>query len=259
MKKQPAVRLLTRIACASLLLLSGIACLGQEKPADAAGTAEPLVSGGVEVDVNSQYIWRGIVFEDHIVFQPTVWLTARDLTLSVWNNRAAQGNEFVSGNEVDFAAAYTRSIAGIASEISFSYYVYPHQEDSPPTGELSLSVSAPIGPLEASTTQTLDVIEYPGAYFGEIGLEFEHELPLHLSLELGASAGWGSAEFNEAYAGLRQSAWNGISGRAAVTYALTDILYITPHVELFHTLDRGVADATQRDAVNVGGTLGLSL
>ena len=259
MKKQSAIRRLTRNVCAGLLCVSGIACLGQEQAVDATDDSTPVVSGGGEVDVNSQYIWRGIVFEDHVVIQPTVWVTARDLTLSIWNNRAAHDDQYVSGNEVDFAAAYTRSVAGVASEASFSYYVYPHQEDCPPTGEVALSAAVPLGPLEVSTTQTLDVIEYPGSYFGELGLSFERELPLQLNLEAGVSAGWGSAEFNEAYAGLRQSAWNGLGARAALTYALSDFLYVKPHLEWFHTLDQGIADVTQRDVMNVGGTLGLSL
>jgi len=242
--------------CAAVLWLACSLGLAQEQEGEA--TDEGGVSWGAETDVNSQYVWRGIIFDKHLVVQPTAWLSAKNLTFSLWNNHVPQAeNGFASGNEFDFELAYEKNLGAVNMELSTAYYVYPHQKDSPPTGEAAMKLAVPKGPFELSTTQTFDVVQYPGAYFGEVQAAVHQDLIRGLNGEISASAGWASAKFNETYVGLRRTALNFVSGQAAVTFPFTSHVYLKPHAELFHAIDSAVAEATQREAWNFGGTLGI--
>jgi hypothetical protein len=240
------------------MLALGLMCWhGYAQDNEASGD-DKLLSFGAEFDVNSKYIWRGVVYEDNLVVQPTAWVAAHGLTLSVWNNHTSQpGGGWMHANEVDLEASYAKELTGLETEVRFGYYSYPTQEDSPPTGEMSVKLGVPFRGFSLATNQSLDVVRYPGSYFGDMELTFEHEMIGGLGLELSTSAGWASAEFNETYSGLRKTAFNLVSGGAAITCPLWGQVYAKPHVEWFHIMDSELAAWTKRDAVNVGGTLGI--
>ena len=237
-----------------ILIGSFVPALGQ----DDLQASEPVISWGVETDVNSQYIWRGIVFEDHLVVQPSAWISAHGLTFSVWNNHVPANESGVAmGDEVDFAAAYEHTRGPLTSELGFAYYVYPDQLESPATGELSARLGVAYSLFEFSTCHTLDVVEYPNAYFGEIEASLETELRARVSGAVAAALGWGSPAFNLNYIGIEKGTMNVLSTRASVAYDLTDYLYLKPHLEYYYTLDSELADYVERSNVNVGTAIGL--
>ena len=231
-------------------------CLAQAEVAEAANAT--TITGGAETDMNSRYIWHGIIFDDQFVVQPTVWLSTRNFTLSLWNNHVPQQeNGLESGNEFDFELSYAKKFSWVDAEPGFAYFVYPHQAVSPPTGEATLKLAVPRGPVELSTTHSLDLIRYPGAYFGELMLGVEKEVPYGLTPALSVSAEWASAKFDEAYADAHRSAGNVIGAAASLKCSLAWHFYVKPHVELFHFLDSQAEQMTRRNTLNVGGTVGF--
>jgi hypothetical protein len=242
------------------VLLAASTCFGQPVPAQEIVDADNAISWGMETDINSKYVWHGLIFADETVIQPTAWISMNGLTCSVWNNQVP-GNEpgLGTGDEVDLSAAYEWEIGPVGTEFAFAYYVYPNQDDSPSTGELSARLTRGFGSFEFSTGHSLDIIEYDGAYFGDVQLMLEREFADCLSYNIATSLGWASAAFNNTYAGVNRDALNMIGGTASISWYLTDNIYIRPHFESYRILNNSIADMTKRDVFSFGGVVGFEL
>jgi hypothetical protein len=248
----PAQHLLATLICCGLSVLP---CFGQ---ADNTQESENSITGGIEVDFNSKYVWHGLIFTDEMVIQPSAWISAHNFTFSIWNNQVPGGEDgFGTGDEVDLSVAYERAFGQFGSEFAFAHYSYPTQDNAPSTGELSARFSRVIGNVELSTEHSLDVIEYGGAYFGDVEATFKREIKEDLSYNFAVSLGWASAEFNNTYAGVNQSALNLLGGALSVYWDITDNLYLMPHLEIYRILNDAIADATQIDVFCAGAVVGI--
>jgi hypothetical protein len=198
-------------------------------------------SGGFELDGNSHYVWRAMDQGSGPVLQPSVWGSLSGLTLSLWGNVATTGL-----TELDPSLSYAGEWLGFSFEPSCACYLYPTEPDPFGTAELSLNVARPLGPIEAFTDHSLDVVGYPGAYFGDIGLSFEPELTSNLSGSASTSIGWASAQFNDECLGVRRGALNSAEAEASVTWSPLGLFYLRPHVAFSSLLDAGLRAATER-------------
>ncbi len=240
------------------IILARLSCMAEDNSVTASDGADKVVSLGFEADMNSQYVWRGIVFECNPVIQPTVWASARSVTLSVWNSHVPGRETGVGiGHEVDFTLTHEHDWRLVTSELEFGYYLYPGDDESPATGEFTVSFSCPVGFLNACTRHTFDILEYKGSYFGETSLSVECITAHGLNLETRVFTGWASAEFNEIYAGVSHSALNLAGLAASATFRIAGPLYVCPHVEAYFTLDRTIVEATQPHVTNVGLAIGV--
>ncbi len=224
--------------------------------------SEPPVTGGMEVDYVSRYMWRGQRWSRGPVLQPSGWISARDFTFSVWSNFVL-GEELQQGkfNEVDFYLSYAGHWGKLTIEPTFQHYVYPGQNHSPPTGEVALKLAYPlVGGTAFFATQTWDVLEYGGSYFLETGLEWEREVDARTTAEAAFTLGIGSGRFNEVYIGPHVTALNAVVFEAAVTHYLTDKLYIKPHLGISTILDGHLRDQLRGpDTVYAGILVGSDL
>jgi hypothetical protein len=239
-------------------ILAALPCFGQSVSTDNEQEADNAVTGGIEVDFNSKYVWHGLIFTDEPVIQPSAWISAHNFTFSIWNNQTPGSKDGLgSGDEVDLSVAYERALGQFNTELAFAYYIYPNQEDSPSTGELSVRLSRGVGSFEFSTGHSLDVVEYGGAYFGDVQAMFERGIADGLSFQLATSLGWASAEFNDTYAGVNRDALNLLGGATSAYWNITDDLYLMPHLEVYRILNDAVAEAAQRDVLCIGAVVGI--
>lgn len=215
---------------------------------------------GSEIDLNSRYLWRGITWSENFVGQPSVWVSYADFTGTVWGNFFFDdADSRVGCNEVDFILAFIRELAKLSIEPSFSYYLYFNQEDAPGTGEIALKLSYPVGPFSVFTDQTFDIVRYAGAYFGDLGFSYEHELSSKLSLDAAFKLGCGSARFNDTYIGVSKNAFNLTEMKVSLPYYVSGKFYVCPHLELDAVLDRDLYDLLGHYPTNYGLTLGIEL
>ncbi len=181
---------------------------------------------GAAFDLNSRYVWRGLAFSDGPVFQPSLWWGISPVMISIWGNYVI-GNEQYRGqfNEIDYSIQTEHSLGSLGVVGNINYYTYPHQYASPATGEAELILSHSLGSFEMSLTNSLDFIEYPGAYFVSLGLgaphyicdnEFYHEF----------SFGWSSAKFNEVYIGANKSSLLLINYSASSQFDCRDFVFV---------------------------------
>ena len=212
------------------------------------------LSFGAELDGNSRYVWRGLALSEGPVLQQSAWVSLAGFTLTPWANFAFHEGDAPAGlNELDFTLDYSRDVFNLTVDPSFSVYLYPNQADAPPTGELALALSYPVGPVSVFTDHLVDPIATPGAYFGDAGLNFETDLIQSLTVEASAYAGWGSARFNEANVGVNRAALNVAGTDLALTWSACGLFYFRPHVALSMLLDRELRAAVPNPLLITGG------
>ena len=71
-----------------LLAMVSFPCLAKPDPVESSDDA--VVSFGAETDMNSRYIWRGIILDDQLVIQPAVSISVQHMAFSIWNNHVPQ-------------------------------------------------------------------------------------------------------------------------------------------------------------------------
>lgn len=230
----------------------------ESRPSPDSGTStvnpDWVPSFGVELDGNSRYVWRGLALSDGPVLQPSAWVSLVGFTLTPLADFAFREGDVPSEfNELDFTLDYSRDVFKLTVDPSFSVYLYPNQTDAPPTGELALALSYPVGPVSIFSDHSVDVIATPGAYFGDAGLKFETDLAESLALEASARAGWGSARFNEANVGVNHAALNLAGADLALTWSPGGLFYLRPHAALSILLDRDLRAAVSSPLLITGG------
>lgn len=209
---------------------------GQEK--------SKALSGGVEFDVNSRYIWRSLAYSRGTVWQPSAWIGAGGFTFSVWGNYVLHHEEnYFQFNEIDYRLSYAREFGRLKVEPAFTAYSYLHRPDSPTTGEFELLLSYDLGPFSIATAHFLDVGQNPGGYIGEIGLEFERAPSDVLTVNASARLTFANSKFNAYYVPLRKSALNAFVLELGLTIALTEAISIRPHLEWHRILDKDIKTA----------------
>jgi hypothetical protein len=162
-----------------------------------AGAAD--VTAGV--DVNSAYIWRGITFNDGLVAQPYMDVTAGGFNFNVWGNfdmddydGSLEKWEF---SEIDLTLSYTLDAGPLSITGGFIEYLFPTTEagGSPGTREVFVDLSmAPLDGFVLGITGYYDVDEVEDYY---ITPYIGYSLPLGsaLSVDLGASCGYVGKDF----------------------------------------------------------------
>ncbi len=230
-----------------MLILSGRAIAGDYQqgapPAEEEAKKKPFTVGA-DLDFLSRYVWRGLLWSDGPVFQPDVWISSHGFTFTVWGNiDLTDEPDRNSFNEVDFYFVYEGTFKKITLEPSINVWYYPSQLDSPTTAEFDLKVSYPIGPISLYTTQSVDIVQYQGAYFGDFGLFYEKEFFPNFSLETFASVGWANGRFNEVYVGIDKAALNVFTYNLTLYYYPVDFFFLKPHVEVTTLLNNSLKRA----------------
>ncbi len=190
---------------------------------------------GVEVDVTSRYLFRGVAFSQEPVSQITASAAFSGVAFYAWGNvllqREPQQYDF---NELDFGASYACGLGNFTLEPAFDAYVFrvPPPRKALHTTEGSVKVSYTLGPASAFTRQTLDLSENRGAYYAEAGLSFEQAPSRRISVASVLTVAWASARFNAGHVGVEEGGWNHVGIELSVTYSPDGRLYFKPHFEL---------------------------
>lgn len=209
------------------------------------------------VDVNSAYVWRGITFNDGVVVQPSVDVTAGGFGFNVWGNLdvddyddTLDSGEF---SEIDLTMTYGIEAGPVGLTAGYIEYLFPTTEvgGAEGTREVFLDASIqdiglmePIEGLSIGLTGYYDFDEvddyYLNAYVG-YGISMDSGL----GIDLGASAGYigedaavgGESGFNEytLTVGLSYSFNDMISASATLGYtdAIDDDVLPEQDVDVF--------------------------
>lgn len=208
---------------------------------------------------SSAYVWRGQVLDDESVFWPSASFSIYGLTLGVWGNLEMTDVNGEEGNftEVDLWAEYSFDVGMVSIPVGIIYYYFPQLEgDAQDTAEVYTGVSFDVL-LSPSLTIYYDFDEVEGFYI-TAGISHSFALPemvkgVGTSLDLGASIGWGSDDYNEGYFGTSDAEFNDLTLSASLPISFADFWTLTPSIGYSYLLGSDIQDAVEDDSKFYGG------
>ncbi len=204
------------------------------------------VEVSVSADYYSKYVWRGQELFDGSVFQPGVGLAKGNWSVGFWGSMQMEsdsaGDNSGEFTEVDYSIDYTDTVPGAEM---LSYSIGGILYDFPNTAFVStFEVYAGLAwdtLLSPSLTVYQDV-KSDGTY---ISLAAGHTLELteEVAVDLGASLGWGSDKYSEAYwsSYTTSSALNDLAFSASLPLAIGDVS-VVPAVGYVLIMDSDIDD-----------------
>lgn len=217
----------------------------------AAGSAfaeEETFKVDAEVGVLTHYVWRGTVLEERPTMQGNVTVSHESgLFADVWFNNALSESSDMTGeaelNEVDYTFGYASTYENIDYSAGVIVYSFPNDSDADETTELF--VTAALNDLIVTPYLELyyDVDDVEGLY-AKLGVEDEVEISEAMTLTVGASIGYGSKDYTDAYFPGKQSDTliDGVI-YAGASYALSEQSAVNCTLAYSALVDEGVNDA----------------
>jgi hypothetical protein len=200
--------------------------------------AEDQITVGTTADFFSKYIWRGQNAVNDWVLQSSASIGYKGWTASVWGNLDLTGENGNRGefSEVDLTLDHSGKIPGfefLGYSAGLIYYDFPVAGGADDTVELygGLSLDVPASP---SMTVYQDVDEAQGTYISwGVGHSFANLFELApgtpIALDLSASLGWGSGNYDKYYWGVDGSKLNDLVLSAALPFEIAGVT-VTPSV-----------------------------
>jgi hypothetical protein len=211
---------------------------------------------GVEVDVASRYLFRGVAFSREPVSQITASATLSGVAVYAWGNVLLQREPHqYDFNELDFGASYAYDLGDFTLEPAFDAYVFrvPAPREAIHTTEGSIRVSYPLGAASAFTRHTIDLSGNRGAYYAEAGLSFDHAPSQRISFSSVLTVAWASARFNAGHIGVDEGGWNHVGIELSLTYSPGGGLYLRPHLELTSLIGNALRRQSEEPIVSSFG------
>jgi hypothetical protein len=227
----------------AFILLNGISVVGFSQEPDSAKNKTKEFSFGVDAGFSNKYMWRGMCYNQGLVFQPDAYVSYGNLSLSSWSNISLWDINSEKNKEVDFKLTYSNSIFNFDIESSLNYYYYLNYPDVN-TSEFIIKLGYPIGDFNLFTGLSVDILETPGAIYDELGVEYEKELTERWTVSGSLLTGIASKKFNEYYLydenhpEFSKSAFNLVSANAYLSYSPIEDFSINGHFQFNHTLNK---------------------
>lgn len=248
----------------SFLLVTAFALTGLQ-----AHDSDTHVSLSLDQGIFTDYVWRGINFNDQAVNQGSVdvGLETEDLGsfgFNIWynmdlNENREYGLESSTVTEIDYTLYWEKSFDIVTLGAGYIYYAFP-EDDTIDTSEVYISASLDTF-LAPSLTIYKDVDLHDGVYI-DFGIGHDFEITETLALSVGANIGWADSKFSEANYGNNDSGFTNYSIGASIDIPLTDNLTLTPSIMYYGLLsdakDQRQDDFPSRDDEN-GVVAGINL
>ncbi len=174
----------------AMLLCGGYAWAEEEAP-----------SGGADVALLSQYVWRGYALSDSsLVIQPSISAGYKGFGLNLWGNLDTDyydmGKDF---NETDLTLSYDKSFGMVGLGLGYIYYALEGEDSQELYASLGLDTF-----LAPTLTVYRDYDTFDSWYF-LLGISHSFGLTEEVSLDLGGSVSYYSyddTDYSELHDGL---------------------------------------------------------
>ncbi len=93
--------------------------------------AAPSVTGGINVDLFSHYVWRGFALTDGFAFQPSVFVSTKGLTVTSWSSWSStdagcfNADDCPALREHDITVDYTKPVGKATVSVGYINYLFP--------------------------------------------------------------------------------------------------------------------------------------
>lgn len=220
------------------------------------------VTGKVELDSNSKFVYRGVEHQDKFVLQPNASVSAFGLRGALFNNVTLNPDGSAEKlDETHVSLRYDIGAMGFNITPGVKYY-RNWNEGMNDTTEVSLGFSYTLlGMVGIYSTHYIDVVEDFGKYYGNVGAAFKFDILPLIGAEGYMDLNWqkpyfgDSSDFTFPYS---------LNVGAAVKFKPMPFVYIKAHADATIVLDgdtKDMIDAMGRDSniLYFGLAVGLQL
>ncbi|MFC1552167.1 hypothetical protein ACFL6P_06320 [Candidatus Latescibacterota bacterium] len=207
---------------------------------------------GLDLAYASKYVWRGTVFADKGVFQPSLTGSMEKLSVNLWGNMDLTDENGITRkmNEWDYTVDYSsgiESVEGLGYSVGIIGYTFPNGGDSTTEFYVGTSYDTFFSP---SVTVYKDVEAIDGTY---VLLGGGYSVPVAdiTSIDISGSVGFGSENMNIGLYGAPTSG-AGLSDLllgVSASFDIMEVVSLTPSVKF-----SSILDSDGSDAYDAGGT-----
>jgi len=194
-------------------------------------------SFGFDAGFANKYMWRGICYNQGLVFQPDFYVSYSNFTFLTWANIGIWDINAANYNEADFVLNYSNTFFNFDIESSLNYYNYFYDTDAN-TAEFIVGLSYPLGDFSLFTKFSVDILQTPGAIYDELGIGYEKELTDKWTIAGSLLTGIANSSFNSYNLDVNKSAFNLVGANANLSYSPLEDFSINAHFQFNHTLDQ---------------------
>lgn len=170
-------------------------------------SAQNGVSTSIETGLFSNYIYKGIIYSDKMVYQAGITGSYSEYSAGIWGNfnspQYGRKNELT---ELDIFVSRSFSIGDLLLNNTASVYFFYGEDPYPVTAEYILYASYPVEPVTFFSDLSLDIAEYAGAFMVTHGLNYEQPLTSVLYFNSSLSFSWATGRYNYPNTGFDKSA-----------------------------------------------------
>ena len=242
----------------SLLLLCSLAATAQtlQSPdslaADKKPQADNRITGNVEMNYLEHYVWRGMLVGGNDVAQPELNLKWRKFSLGLIANLNYNPSALHKENdekstvydEQDVQIGYSTSFKKFDFECKAIGYFLINQAGAANTAELYNKTAYNINDkLSFFTENSVDILNYGGAYYNNTGICYSRSFDNKVSIELTGYASSGNKKFNAAYFDTEAGSFNLVGSSIEVSKDFGP-LYISVFGEINNYTNKAVKEST---------------
>jgi len=216
----------------------------------ALGNSAVLPMIGADLPVKSQYVWRGLVFNDEFVFWPDAWVSWNGFCLTGWGSVDLTDvkDKQLALTDLAFFVDYSRSFGPATATIGYAHYTYPGSAYGPgfsATGEVYGKVGANLKVVQGLVGINYDVKQADGYY---ISPKLTKSKPCGIvTPTLAVSLGYADKKHNLYYFGVDKAGLTDVTGSLTLSVAppapLGNVLAISGDVNYARVIDSELADA----------------
>jgi hypothetical protein len=212
-------------------------------------------SAGLEVDLPSRYISRGIALNEGPAVQPSAWLGLAGASVTAWTSFDPALTSQTGPRPTDFngVLAHEVEVGRLSVAPSVTWITFPGLAGTPQSVELALDTNLSAGPVSLCVTNVLDALAFSGAWYGRVGLCAEHTLAAGFDVSADASVSGGNETFHRANAGVATSGLGHAEANLALTVPTPGGTYLRLHGTYSRLLNPALVAAIPEHQLGLGG------
>jgi len=227
-----------------------------------AATQAHAATAVAALDVNSAYVWRGLTFNDGLVLQPSMDVSANGFAFNVWGNYDVDDyngdvddNEF---SEIDLTASYAFKLGAVDTSVGVIHYVFPTTDTTDEgadssTTELFLGLGYDLGHGFNISTKIYYDFDQVDDFYMTAGLGYSYSINDKTTLGLSGLISYAGEDFAEAYGGGTDSGFFNYMLTASIKYMVTDAFGVGANINYTDSMDEDALPDETVDTTVFGG------
>ena len=230
--------------------------------AGGAATQASAATATAALDVNSAYVWRGLTFNDSVVLQPSMDVSANGFAFNVWGNYdlddyddTVDDNEF---SEVDLTGSYAFKLGKVDTSVGVIHYIFPTTDTTAAgadssTTELFAGLGYDLGAGFALSTKVYYDFDQVEDFYVTAGLGYTYSINDKTTLGLSGTVSYAGEDFAGSYAGGTDGGFFNYLLSSSVKYMITDALGVAASINYTDSMDDDVLPDDAVDTTVFGG------